>query len=342
MFVVGFPIGRNPFTPRGSFGTLGSMFLDEMLRLQAGVITYAQARECGIPGSTIDAWSATGRWQRVYFGVYAAFSGPLSRAAMLWAAVLWAGRGAMLSYWTAAELHGFGDPRGSRVIHVTIPWERKLTAPDGIEVHRSRRASLSLHPGLSPPRSRVDDTVLDLVQEARRIDEAMSWPARAVQNRRTTPERLVVALDDRVRMRWRLPVREALGAVTAGAQTLLEIRYLRDVEQAHGLPHGERQVREVRAGRSIYHDVRYPEGATVVELDGLIAHPLADRFADRRRDNLTAERGDLPLRYGWGDIVEEPCATASQIGQVLRQRGWTGVPRVCGRRSCRTRILEVA
>src|SRR5690348_1788143 len=50
-----------------------------------------------------------GRWQQLQWGVYATFSGPPPRQAWLWAAVLRAGPGAVLSHLTAAELHGLLD-----------------------------------------------------------------------------------------------------------------------------------------------------------------------------------------------------------------------------------------
>jgi hypothetical protein len=47
-----------------------------------------------------------GRWQQLHWGVYAVFTGPPPRQAWLWAAVLRAGPGTVLSHLTAAELHG--------------------------------------------------------------------------------------------------------------------------------------------------------------------------------------------------------------------------------------------
>ena len=61
-------------------------------------------------------------------GVYATFTGPMTRDAQLWAAVLAAGPGAQLSHETAAEINRLTD-RPSPFIHVTIPANRRITPP---------------------------------------------------------------------------------------------------------------------------------------------------------------------------------------------------------------------
>jgi hypothetical protein len=78
--------------------------LRELAQFQQGILTSAQARQGGLTKDVIRSRVRQGRWQRVQAGVYAVFSGEPGRAAVLWAAVLRAGPGAMLSHHTAAEL----------------------------------------------------------------------------------------------------------------------------------------------------------------------------------------------------------------------------------------------
>src|SRR5215469_4882666 len=82
---------------------------DVLLRYQAGVVTRTQAQRLGLQHHAIEHRVATGRWQRIYPATFAAFSGPIPRDAEQWAAVLYAGAGAMLSHQTAAELHRLLD-----------------------------------------------------------------------------------------------------------------------------------------------------------------------------------------------------------------------------------------
>src|ERR1700754_226916 len=98
----------------------------EVLARQEGVVARWQALACGVTAGALKARVNGGRWQRIHPGVYAAFSGPPSREALLWAAVLRAGPEAVLSPHTAAELDGLTDDVRPEV-HVTLPSDRHVT-----------------------------------------------------------------------------------------------------------------------------------------------------------------------------------------------------------------------
>ena len=105
-----------------------------LLAQQSGVITRGQALAAGFTDKAIEVRLATGRWQRLYPGVYATFSGEPSRAARLWAAVLRAGTGSALSHQTAAELYGLADSPAP-LIHVTVPSGSAVVRPPGVLIH---------------------------------------------------------------------------------------------------------------------------------------------------------------------------------------------------------------
>src|SRR6266545_2429321 len=182
-----------------------------------------------------------------------------------------------------------------------------------------------------PPQTRVEDTVLDLTQSATDLDTALSWCARACGRRLTTPARLPVALDARRRVRWRAELSAVLQDVGDGCHSLLEIRYLRDVERRHGLPRARRQAATERpdGGRG-YADVSYDELGVLVELDGRVAHPEHARWRDMERDNAAAITGAAVLRYGWADVAQRPCAVAAEVAAMLQTAGWSGTLRRCG------------
>jgi Transcriptional regulator, AbiEi antitoxin len=73
---------------------------------QDGLLSRPQVLAAGLTRDAIAARLGSGRWQRMYPGVYAVFTGDPPRRAELWAAVLRAGPGAMLSYQSAAEVEG--------------------------------------------------------------------------------------------------------------------------------------------------------------------------------------------------------------------------------------------
>lgn len=290
---------------------------------QAGVVTTGQATEAGLGRSAVRWRLQSGRWQRMYHGVYATFSGEPSRLAVLWAAVLYAGPGAVLSHQTAAELARLTDAP-SESIHITVPVDRRVAQTAGIVIHRSALADWARHPARLPPQTRVEETVLDLVGRAGSLDDGVSWVTRALGRRLTTQARLRAALGQRAKIRWRCALAELLSPDLAGLMSVLEGRYERDVERRHRLPRGTRQVRVSRGDRTEYRDVLYEDHATCVELDGRLAHPSEERWRDIRRDNAVAADGGVTLRYGWLDVTARACQTAAEVDRALRQRGFPG------------------
>ena len=273
-----------------------------------------------------------GRWVRVHSGVYLLIPGPLTTPIRLWGGLLYAGSGAVASHRTAAWLDGFGHEPVE--IDITIPEPRRVWSPAGVRIHRSTALELQRHPSKTPERTRVEDTVLDLVDCADSVDDLVAVVTWACRDRRTTPERVGRAAGMRKKLRWRGELAAVLDDVAAGAHAVLERTYLVSVERAHGLLCGTRQDRVRRRDRNEYRDVRYRGYGVIVELDGIIGHSTdADRRRDMHRDNMDILAGQLVLRFGWPDVSRRPCSVAAQVWLALRQRGWDGMPHRCGR-SC--------
>ena len=304
----------------------------QILQLQEGVITRAQAVSAGLSRHALYSKLDSGRWQRLHSGVYAAFSGKPDRAAMQWAAVLGAGPRAVLSHETAAELHGLlgAGVRPDWLVHVMVPRGQRVAAMRRVRLHFSQRVDPSRHPVLLPPVTRVEDTVLDLAVAAATVTDGVGWILRGCASRRTTPDRLRRAMAGRLRLRWRKELAMALGDAATGVQSPLEHGYLYGVERPHGLPAGVRQRRVVAANACTYQDVHYQRYLVIVELDGRAAHPELQRWRDVHRDNASTAEGCVTLRYSWSDVTQRPCEVAAQVGRVLRSRGWAGRPCPCG------------
>jgi very-short-patch-repair endonuclease len=294
---------------------------------QSGAVSRQQLLDAGLASQVIFRRLEHGRWQQLYRGVYAVFTGPPPRETQLWAALLRAGPGAVLSHLSAAELHGLIDYPGESIF-VTVPATRRLTAR-GIDVRMSGRIAEATQPGREPPRTNLEETVFDLIELAVTFDDACGWITRAVGKRLTTDERLSAALKLRKKMRWRARLEDVLAAAGDGIHSVLEYRYLRDVERAHGLPRSRHQVRMVVDGKIVYRDAYYQDYKIAVELDGRLAHPEEERRRDRRRDNQAGADGILTTRYDWQDIRGRPCETALLQARILRRRGWRGRPRPC-------------
>jgi hypothetical protein len=319
------------------------------LDLQHGVISRRQALECGMTEDAIRVRLRNGRWQQLAAGVYTTFSGEPPRLALLWGAVLAAGPGAALSHQTAAELYRLGR-RPARALHVTIPGARQVRRGPGamsrigvsgatarppgrdlppLIVHRSDRILRTCHPVLLPPRTRIEETVVDLTQCAPTFEEAFHWLSQACGSRLCTVTMIRGALELRKKLRYRAELRVALDDVAEGVLSPLEYRYVHGVERPHGLPAARHQVPVMLRGQRRYLDNLYQDYLLAVELDGSAAHPAADRWRDIRRDNSLAGLGVETLRYSWSDVTGQPCQVAAQIASILGQRGWAGPVRRC-------------
>lgn len=179
---------------------------------------------------------------------------------------------------------------------------------------------------LGPPRTRYEDTVLDLAVLARDDAAAVAVLADACGGRRTTAQRLAACLDARA---W-IPRREFLSSVLAdvaeGTCSVLEHGYLTLIERPHGLPSGARQAVRAVGGRRAYVDVRYAALGLLVELDGWLFHGSAaahDRDLERDLAALVVETGTT-LRLGYRQVIGRPCATAAAVAAVMRRLGWSG------------------
>jgi hypothetical protein len=304
----------------------------DLAEQQHGVLSRAQLLALGLSPGQARVDVETGRWRPLFPGVYASFTGPVSATARTWAAVLYAGSGAAASHRTALWLGGLLDDAVDPV-HVSIPASRRVLRQPGIRIHLSRplddpRQTI-VHPSAHPPRVRLESALLDQC-EHETAGQCAHLVLSAIQRRLTTADRIRCVLDTRPRHRWRRLIIDMLSEARDGVASALELRYRRNVERRHRLPGGVRNRREqARGSARRYRDVRYPQWTTIIELDGQESHPTDERFRDYRRDNRATIAGDASLRYGWRDVVGDPCGVAAQVAVLLTARGWSGSPQPC-------------
>ena len=243
----------------------------------------------------------------------------------------------MLSHETAAEFQGLTD-KPSAKIHITVPPNRHpahYRPIAGVVIHRSAQSLPARLPEWELPRTRIEDTVLDLVATARTFDEAYSWISRALSRHLVSVGMLREAMGGRSRIRWRVWLSEALADADEGAYFPLERRYARDVERAHGLPKAERQARRTIGSKTHYKDNWYADYRVCVELDGASYHQNDQVRRDKRRDNLNlAVDAAQTYRFGPVEVTERACESAAMVAATLRRRGWQGQPHPCRRPGC--------
>lgn len=305
-----------------------ALSLDEFVFEHGGVISRSLWLESGGDVTTIRRRIRRRDWTRVFPGVYFTEHGQPPRLSREIAALLYAGPGAMWSHRTAAVHHGLLRGEEDAWVDITVPAGRRVATQPGIRIRRARDAEARLLAGVSPPRVQPAHAVVDMLSATREAEGALALVADCCQTERVLLSDVLRVLDRR-RVRWGGLVTKAAGTTLPGADSLLEVKYARDVDMRHRLPRSRRQR---RVGSDVS-DFLYEDFGVTIELDGRL-HLLSNRrWRDLRKDNRSALRGELTLRYGWYDVHTQPCAVAAQVVAVLRRRGYAGNARAC-RRGC--------
>lgn len=313
--------------------------LNRLAAAQLGLVTRTQLLSHGVSRDTIRWRLDSRRWAVVHPGVYLTSPGRRDWPMRAMAAVLHGGPEAVLWAHSAAFSHGLG--REPETIQVLVPHSSQVAGRPGLTVSRARDLTARTAPEVSDeeapdlarlPRTTVEATVLD-VGALLDADGVLALVATACQKGLTWDEALRVELARRSRYRWRVLLDTALADVGDGAQSVLELRYLRDVERAHALPAGVSQ--QPTAGGRRHHDRGYPQQRVLVELQGLAFHgSAAAQVRDGRRQRAGLQEGWVTVPAFWSDVAGSPCVLAQEMGALLARRGWSGRVRRCRRRGC--------
>jgi hypothetical protein len=170
------------------------------------------------------------------------------------------------------------------------------------------------------------------VESAKTTDDAFTWLTRAIGRDLVNPAMLREALAARKRVRRRPWLVEALADVADEVMSPIELRYVRDVERAHGLPHARRQARRELDGGVRYLDNFYEAFRLCVEIDGRLTHPPEQKWRDADRDSDNLFRDDVQtIRLGLRHVTSGRCAQAAKLAKLFIRRGWDAE----GLRPCR-------
>ncbi|GGU26063.1 type IV toxin-antitoxin system AbiEi family antitoxin domain-containing protein [Nocardioides albus] len=302
---------------------------DGMVRLrdeiQGGVISRRQLRELHARDHDIRRLVRSREVAVIHPGVYVNHTGNPTWGQRAWAAVL--------VCWPAALTgrSALPSPPERGPIEVMVPMSRTVRAPGGVVIRRRARFDGYVDWAAYPPRQLLAEAAIDAAVDAGDAGEAFSMLADLVQTKVVRTSALLEALRRRPRMRDRRLLRELLEDLKDGACSVLEREYLRRVERAHGLPAGERQVADSIAGVFVERDVTYVAYGVVVELDGRAFHgSAAARDADHARDlDAAVTRNLRTVRLTYGQVLGDPCRTATRIGELLGHGGWPGKVTPC-------------
>ncbi|GAA3200719.1 hypothetical protein GCM10020255_105240 [Rhodococcus baikonurensis] len=115
--------------------------LRRILDFQHGLATNKQLRPFGYSPRRIQHLVESGQWTSVLHGVQSSTNGPLNRAMILEAALLFGGGETYLSHRTAAEEWGLTHIESDLPVHITVRYGRssRCQSPT-VRPERSRRA----------------------------------------------------------------------------------------------------------------------------------------------------------------------------------------------------------
>lgn len=328
----------------------GHRFDPDILDPQHGIMTTVQLRAGGVSLKAIRHQVESGAWLRVFRNVIAVTNGPLTWEMKLRAALLYGGRGALISHDTAAFEWGMSR-KSDGPIHVTVPRGcSAINQPAVLRANQARPTSvhnLEIHPGVSmhrslaiehigvdfdPPRTSKPDTAMDLAVAAETAKEATVLFVDALSAGGVSVSTMRKKIELRRPRRYRRALLDALVMLADGIQSVLEYRYAMDVESAHGLPRGTRQAPVHVGGRTLFEDVEYGAGLLTIRLDGQQFHSARQvRFRDRARDNAAEVDGRARLSYGWDEVAHDPCGVYREVRDVLIREGWSDSSFPCDR-----------
>lgn len=297
-----------------------------LLREQDGVVARRQLLAIGATANDLRRLLRRHELHRAFGAVYIVHNGPATSRQRQWIAVLAA--------WPAALTGPSALPDVTTgVVHVAIAHGRTVHVPPGTRLRVARNLASRLEWGRSPPRVTVEHALLDLLSERVVADDvAGAFHALTQSARRTTPTRLLAALEERPRIPGRRMIRGLIRDLRDGACSVLERGFLHQVERAHGLPAAVRQRSSHATGKESLQDLAYPEHGLVLELDGRTFHLGEQSDVDALRDlSERAVNSTTTVRITYGLVFRSPCRTARLVAMLLQQRGWDGSAHACYR-----------
>jgi hypothetical protein len=256
------------------------------------------------------------RWVERTSAVVSTVTGPATWRQQVWTAVLHAGGTALIGGLSALEWHGL---KGWHRDEITVLVDDELSL-DGIaqvRFFRTRRPLSDLRaPGTELPMCRVEPATLLFAGYERSTRTAQGLLAAVVQQRLTTPGRLLTELELMRPLRRARLFRSALADIEGGAQSLAEIDVGRLCRRAH-LPPPRRQTRRRDAsGRRRFTDCEWilPDGTILIlEIDGAFHMDVDHWEDDLARQRRLSGRGRIIVRCTSRELRDNPEAVLDDL-----------------------------
>jgi hypothetical protein len=251
------------------------------------VARVAALVELGLRRETIARRVRLGQWQRPFPGVIIMQSGPPTREQLIAAALLYAGEGAVLTGAEAVRRHGLHRLPEIAELHVLVEEDRHRRCLPTLLVERTGRPPGTVErTGVTV--AKLERAVLDTARRLPGRDEVRALLADAVQQRRTTSDRLREELDAG-NQRGSALVREVLEEIADGIRSATE-GWGKDLYARSGLPPMLWNARlYFPNGRFLACPDGYqPDVGLAWENDSMEFHPVEEDDTARRRADMVA------------------------------------------------------
>lgn len=284
---------------------------------QSDVIARRQLNALGYEDQYIDAQVQAKRWQLVSEVVICTTTGVLTRAQLMWAGVLHAGPGSAIGGLTALERRGLAHWYRDEIT-VLLRKSHNLQPLAGVKFVETRRP-VGLYATGNLPTWRVEPAALLFAGYTASSRAAHGLISAVVQQRLTTPTRLLTEIERMQPLRRAKRLKSTLGYLVDGSHSLAEQRVVRMCVDHH-LPIPDRQTRRIDAsGRLRYTDAewRLPSGKVVIlEVDGGFHMDVEHWEGDITRERDLVATGAIVLRCTDRELIDEPARVIASLRAV--------------------------
>lgn len=244
----------------------GRNALSRALRENEGVITRAQAADCGLSlGEIRHRIRPGGPWQRLLAGVYLTVTGTPTQRQTEIAALRRAGPGSVLTSIAALGHHGVRTPR-STYVTVLVPAAQRRRSEGFVRIWATTRMPEFVLTDGAVRFAEAARAVTDAARELGSFRDVRAVAADAVQRRRCRIDQLADELRH-APVRQSAWLRRTLAEVADGVRSAAE-GDLRDLIRAHGLPAPLFNARLYVGPEFVaVPDAWWPERGVVVEVD---------------------------------------------------------------------------
>jgi hypothetical protein len=301
------------------------MDLEDLIARQHGMIARRQLLAIDRDRLDVRNQVAARRWVHRSPRVISTFTGELTVVQQRWMGVLHAGPRSMLGGLTAAEHLGMG--RWSQdAVTVLVDDELAFERVPGIDFFRSRRSfELLARPASDGlPACRLEPAILMWAGYDAPPRAAHAILASAIQQRLSTPERMLRWIDLLRPLRRAPAFRATLRDVAGGSHSGAELDVLRMCRTFGLRPPDRQRPRLDRGGRRRWTDCEWdlPHGSTLVlEVDGSFHMEVEHWGADKKRSRRITSRSRTVVGCTAYELRHEP-------GEVAQDLLALGVPRV--------------